>query len=999
MEKIAVVGMACRYPGANNIDDFWQNLIDGKETISFFTNDVLSRTEYNYEELKKNTKYVPARGILEGVDMFDANFFGFSPSEAANTDPQHRIWLETVWDAFENAGCDPFCYKGAIGVFAGGYINTYLLNNILRDPEKMENYIRLRTTESFQVMTGNDIAYLPTKTAYKFNLKGPAINVQTACSTSLVAISQACQSLFSFESDMCIAGGICVSVPQETGYIYQEGAIPSPDGHCRPFDAKANGTVFSNGVGVVVLKRLEDAIADRDNIYAVVDGWALNNDGNKKVSYTAPSIDGQAEAILMAQSFNEISPENISYIEAHGTGTNLGDPIEVAALTKAFSRSTSKKQFCGIGSLKSNIGHTDAAAGVASFMKICLAAYHRIIPKTLHFESPNPHIDFANSPFYVVDKNIEWNRDEKLIMGVSSFGIGGTNAHIIIEEPPRNVKLSLNTNRNYIIPLSAKTSSALDKRIKNFIDFCKDHQEYNLDDLLYTLWNGRNHMKHRATAIIPLGVKNVTDGVQFERGSVDEKNSSLAFLFPGQGAQFFKMGYELYRSNDRYKSLVNHGCDILKNEVQIDLIELLFESDNQELANEKLAETSITQPALFIVEYSLAKLLTENNIIPKYLIGHSIGEYAAACIAGVFDYDTALRIVIKRGQLMQQMKPGKMFAALSNKDKLLEISDSMFEIAAENAPNSCTISFETENYDMVCKILDSNEIAWIPLNTSHAYHSKSFDPMLNEFAEYVNQFYLSSPAIPVISCYTGVFLTADQATSGNYWANQLRNTVKFYNGIKTILDKESVLFVEVGPNTHLNSILRVIPEFENKKAVVTTLGRPENVSEPLYLEKIVGNIWSRMDFDIMPFVGDFLDAKKVVLPNYPFERERHWIEYKVQKNNRPHIQCSNVINTQINDVAVLKNEDELIKIWAESMGLKEINSDDNFFDIGGSSLLALSISERIEKKFNVPCNLRIFLEYPTIASFVSYIERVHLSIKENAKDTEVKESKIIWGEI
>jgi phthiocerol/phenolphthiocerol synthesis type-I polyketide synthase E len=601
MEKIAVIGMACRYPGANNIEDFWKNLIDGKETIKRFSDSELREFEINFDELKKNPKYVPARGVLDNIDNFDAAFFGFSPNVAANTDPQHRIWLETVWDAFENAGCDPFTYKGAIGVYAGGYINTYLLNNILRDPVKFENFIRLRTTESFQLMTGNDIAYLPTKTAYKFNLRGPAINIQTACSTSLVAISQACHSLFSYESDICVAGGVCVVVPQESGYIYQEGAIPSPDGHCRPFDANASGTVFSNGVGVVILKRLEDALKDNDTIYAVVNGWALNNDGNKKVSYTAPGIDGQTEAILMAQDFNDVSAEDFGYIEAHGTATNLGDPIEITALTKAFSRSTSKKQFCGIGSVKSNIGHTDAAAGVASFIKVCLSAYYKMIPPTLHYKTPNPYIDFKNTPFYVVDKLTKWESSKKLVMGVSSFGIGGTNSHVIIEEPPRINKENSISLKNYIIPLSAKTSTALENRKGQLIDFIKNNPGLNIDDLAFTLWKGRNHMKYRASAVVQTTNELISDNLTFETNISDEKISSLAFMFPGQGAQYINMGRGLYKSNNNFRILVDEGFSILESETGVNLKEILFDSADQEASEKKLAETSLTQPAIFII--------------------------------------------------------------------------------------------------------------------------------------------------------------------------------------------------------------------------------------------------------------------------------------------------------------------------------------------------------------------------------------------------------------
>ena len=994
VEKIAVIGIACRYPGANNTDEYWKNLIDGKETIKRFSDTDLQGFEINYEELKKDPKYVPARGVLENIDQFDPAFFGYTPNEAIYTDPQHRVWLETVWEAFENAGCDPLTCDGAIGVYAGGYINTYLLNNILRDPVKLENFIRLRTTESFQLMTGNDITYLPTKTAYKFNLRGPAINVQTACSTSLVAISMACQSLFSYETDICVAGGVCIVTPQESGYIYQEGAIPSPDGHCRPFDANAHGTVFSNGIGVVILKRLEDALNDNDTIYAVVNGWALNNDGNKKVGYTAPGIDGQTEVILMAQGFNDVSAEEIGYIEAHGTATNLGDPIEITALTNAFSRSTSKKQFCGVGSVKSNIGHTDAAAGVASFIKACLSAYHKTIPPTLHYQTPNPHIDFKNTPFYVVDKLTPWKSDKKLIIGVSSFGIGGTNSHIIVEEPPR-VNIDKTTSENYIIPLSAKTSVALENRKEQLVGFVKNNPDTDINDLAFTLWKGRNHMKYRATAVVQSIHDLTTENISYDNKIADEKISSLAFMFPGQGAQYFKMGSELYKSNEHFRLLVDEGFSVLNKETGVNLKEILFDSSDLEASEKRLAETSLTQPALFIIEYSLAKILIESNIKPKYLIGHSSGEYVASCIAGVFDYPTALQIVIKRGQLMQSMKPGKMFAVLCSKSKLIEIRQSLFEIAAENAPNSCTISFNTNDADKVENLLESNDIQFLPLNTSHAFHSEAFEPILEDFAKFVNQFDIKSPSLPVISCLTGKFLTAEQAVSGEYWSKQLRNTVLFYSGISTILSNEQVLFIEVGPNAHLSSVLRHIPEFENKKAVILTLGRPDNLPEKFIVEKVIGNIWATLN----SFIPDlsFIDsnAQKIKLPTYSFDRQSYWVDYKPAGSAQiktPVIE----VDKKPDDYGI---QDSVIEIWKDQLGLKEIIPSDNFFSLGGTSLLALSVIEKIEKKFNVNYNLRMFMDGSRVIDIVEFIER-NLSVKPIAKkQKEQSNYKIITGQI
>ena len=967
--KIAVIGMACRFPGVNNIDEYWDNLLKGKETIKRFKDDDLKDFEIDYDKLKSNPNFVPARGILDNIDEFDAPFFGMSPREASLTDPQHRVWLETVWAGFENAGCNPYGYKGNIGVYAGAYANTYLLNNVLRDPEKYENYIRLRTTESFQIATLNDNTHLPAKTAYQFNLKGPAVNIQTACSTSLVAIAQACSSLYSFESDICVAGGICILVPQESGYIYQEGAIPSPDGHCRPFDAKGQGTVFSNGVGVVVLKRVEDAIKDSDHIYAVVDGWALNNDGNKKVSYTAPSLQGQEDVILMAQSFAGIKADEIGYIEAHGTATNLGDPIEIRALSNAFSRTTSKKQFCGIGSVKSNIGHTDAAAGVASFIKVCLAAYHRTLPPTINFEKPNPHINFEDSPFYVNHKLKKWISDKKLIIGVSSFGIGGTNAHVILEEPPRfeNVSTVNETEKVFVLPVSAKSKTSLISRKQQLLDYLTENKTASLSDINNTLWNGRNHMLFRGAFIADSTSNMIVDGNDYVEGKLVENITGYTFMFPGQGAQFVNMGKTLYEENKAFKEIVDQGFAIFQKETGTSLTDILFPVTVDEDSEKALTNTSITQPALYIIEFALAKVLIDEKITPKYLIGHSIGEYAAAALAGVFDFETGLKVVIKRGQLMQSMPSGTMFAVKSTYQSLDEIKQNLFEIAAENAPESCTISFETKNSEQVKDILDKSDIRYIPLNTSHAFHSEAFDPILEEFAAYVENCTTNAPQIPVISCFTGDFITPENAVSGSYWAKQLRNTVLFSQGVSKIQSIENTLFIEVGPNAHLSSNIKASLVDINSKTSILTLDRPGNNNRNI-ISRTKGNIWCYTSQVFDELWASHTNARKIPLPTYPFERKRHWIDYipkdaETRGPSKIETDLGPITNYNTDDNSIISS---IIEIWKEYIGVPDIKPVDNFFDLGGTSLLAISISEEIEMKYSISFGLRDFYNTPSV---------------------------------
>ncbi len=976
-DKIAVIGMAGRFPGAANISEYWENLINGRETITHFTEEELAPFEFRFEELKNNPSYVKARGILNEVDQFDAGFFGLTPREASLTDPQHRIWLETVWDAFENAGCNPFDFPGSIGVYAGGYINTYLLNNILRDPARLENYIRLRSTDSFQVMTGNDVAFIPTKTAYKFNLKGPAVNVQTACSTSLVAIAQACQSLFSYEADACIAGGVCILTPQETGYIYQEGAIPSPDGHCRPFDADGQGTVFSNGVGAVVLKRYEDAIKDKDTIYALISGWALNNDGSNKVSYMAPSVEGQAEVISLAQSFAGISPEEIGYIEAHGTATRLGDPIELAALTKAFRKKTDKITFCGIGSVKSNIGHTDAAAGVASFIKACLSAYHRTIPPTLNFRKPNEHIDFRNSPFYVQSELKKWEENRPLIIGVSSFGIGGTNAHVIVEEPGTNREIDQTvqqTSLPELIVLSAKSETALSGRKKELLEFLTQNPQTSLPDLAFTLREGRQHMAFRSCMAVNGLNELLHQQHTFIDGKRDERLSGISFLFPGQGAQFSGMGKQLYEKFSLFREIMDQCFGIYSSVTGKDLKKILFSADSPG-SEKELASTEITQPALFMVEYALARLMQSFGIHPQYLIGHSIGEYTAACLSGVFDLESALKIVIKRGHLMNRMPGGRMFAVRASSAQLLELKSDLFEIAADNAEFMCTISFSFENEEKVVNLLEKKELKFIALNTSHAFHSKTFEPILQDFTYYVECFKLSAPGIPFISCLTGKFITPEEATSGDYWARQLRNTVQFRKGLISLLSKGETALFEIGPDTHLSSLARQSKSVKNKKSIIASLGKPGEKKEPARILEGMGELWLTGAIK-PPVLNNEMDRElhKIALPSYPFERKRYWIDFKLsdrlnyndqsREADGSHDKIMHTSNKQMSKK--LDRTERLKEIWKALIGLEELSSDDDFYELGGHSLLALQILTRIKEEFGINLPLKSFLDNPTI---------------------------------
>ena len=982
-DKIAVIGMACKFPGADNPEEFWNNLVKGQETLSHFSDEEIRKVEPYFEELKDNPDYVRVRGAIRDVDKFDAAFFGITPKEATETDPQQRVWLETAWNALEHAGCDPFTYSGAIGVFAGGGISSYLINNILRDPKRMDNYFRPDFGSSTQMILGNDTSYIATKTAYHFNLKGPAVYVQTACSTSLVAIALACQSLYSLESDICLAGGIRISVPQERGYLYQEGTIVSPDGHCRPFDEQAQGMVGSNGAGIVVLKRFEDAVRDNDTIYALVSGWAVNNDGSNKVSFTAPSVDGQAEVIMMAQSMAEVSPEEIAYVETHGTATKIGDPIEVAGLTKAFTSKTNKRQFCGLGSVKSNIGHADAAAGVASFIKTCLSAYHKTIPPSLHFQRANPHIDFANSPFYVLNVLKNWIGEKPLIMGVSSFGIGGTNAHVIVEQyQPQEVRMELSDKWPELLVLSARSEKSLERRKGDLTEFLRNNRNLSKKDVAFTLALGRNHMPLRSYAVA-LNLTDVTDNNgPFTDGIVTGNISKIAFMFPGQGAQYVNMGLNLYQNIANFREILDECFGIYENETGEDLKSILFNNTPSSDSDARLASTDIAQPSLFIVEYALAKTLELFGIKPNYLIGHSIGEYVAACLSGVFDLKTALRIVIKRGQLMRKMPGGKMLAVRSEINRLAEISNELFEIAAHNASESCTISFEAKDEERVKAILSESSISCVPLNTSHAFHSKAFEPILADFRNYINTFNLKKPEIPFISCLTGNFISEEEAITGAYWAKQLRNTVRFREGLSKIAGIEDSIFLEVGPNTHLGSIARQSKEINNKKLIISTLGKSDSKDERIKVIEAVGNMFNlgfTINFTKLQQGNSF---RKIGLPTYPFERNSYWIAFEqsqtsLQGKSAPDETTIFDIKPDQDEINILKHceniEEEvektsirIEKVWTTLMGRDNIGLDDDFFEIGGQSLLALQLLNGLREEFGHKVSVKEFLDNSTI---------------------------------
>jgi acyl transferase domain-containing protein/acyl carrier protein len=879
-KDIAVIGMSGRFPMSENLDQFWKNLRKGVECVTRFTDEELLASGIDASVLQ-DSNYIKSAPILKDIDKFDAGFFGYSPKEAELLDPQQRLFLELAWEAMEDAGYVPGAYDGLVGVYGSIAWNTYLLSNLCSNRELFQ------PGNDFQVFTANDKDFMSTRVAYKLNLKGPSMVIQTACSSSLVGIHLAGLSLLNYECDIALAGGCTIKVPQKAGYYYQEGLLGSPDGHCRAFDDDAHGTIFGSGAGIVALKRLSEAIEDGDNIYAVIKGSAINNDGSIKVSYTAPSVEGQAEVIAEAQAVAGIDAETISYVETHGTGTSLGDPIEVAALNKVFTETTSKTGFCSIGSVKTNVGHLDAASGAAGFIKTAMALQHEEIPPSINFEKPNSKIDFENSPFFVNSTLRNWERTSvPRRAGVSSFGVGGTNAHVILEEAPE-CEPSRESGKNQLLVLSAKSAPALEKATANLAEFLKNNPESNLSDVAYTLKVGRAVFRHRrivacgdlkdaVSAMERLDPSKVFTGEDL----LEPRQRPVAFMFTGQGSQYVNMGLELYQKEPVFRENIDKCCTWLKPYLGMDLRELIFapEGASDELT-EKLGQTSFTQPALFVMEYSMAMLFMDWGIQPQSMIGHSIGEYVAACVAGVFSPEDALMLVAKRGKLMQSLPAGSMMAVSLPEADVKQYIKNNISIAAVNSPSLCVLSGTDEAIDGLEQELSVKGIGCRRLHTSHAFHSSMMDPILESFKECFKGIKMQAPAIPYISNLTGTWIKDSEATSPDYWAKHLRNAVLFSEGIQKLCRQQDAILLEMGPGQTLSTLAKQHLDAESKIAIVNTIRHPrETRSDMDTLLLALGKLWVaglEINWNIM---YENEDRCRVSLPTYPFERQSYWIE-------------------------------------------------------------------------------------------------------------------------
>nr|WP_225872653.1 non-ribosomal peptide synthetase/type I polyketide synthase [Pedobacter frigoris] len=957
-KDVAVIGMSLRFPGANSIEELWEILAKGKETVSFFTDAELDASIA--QELKDATHYVKARGVIENAGDFDANFFGIPPNVAELMDPQQRIFLELAWEALENSGHIPEKYSGKIGVFAGSGNNTYYTKNVLSNPELVSN------VGDFLVSTLNEKDYIATRAAYELNLNGPAVSVHAACSTSLLAIVQAAESIRNGQCDVALAGGSSVHTPVNSGHLYQQGTMLSGDGHCRSFDAKADGTIFSDGAGIVVLKGLEEAQRDGDVIYAVLKGVGLNNDGHAKASFTAPSALGQAGAIAMAINDAGIEPGSISYVEAHGTGTILGDPIEIEGLKLAFGKQESK-QFCAIGSIKSNMGHLVAAAGVAGFIKTVLSLHHQQLPATLFYDKPNPNIDFENSPFFVNDKLKHWNTENKRIAGVSSFGVGGTNVHVILEEYLPEPKETSSSRSLQLVSWSAKTPASAVHYAERILEYVQKNPDVELADIAWNLHTRRAGFKERNFIVAANRDELLQQLSDFRRNSesslsLKNKANTLVFMFPGQGSQYANMGLELYQNERVFCEAVDECLSILNGPSYEQLIS---------------GDPRFTQSAMFVTSYAVSKLWLSWGITPTMFVGHSIGEFVAAHFAGIFSLSDVLRLITERIKLVGELPGGSMLSVRMESEQLKKILPEKLSVAVINTDKLCVVAGETTEVDKFSAVLKQHGVPAIVLNTSHAFHSEMMEPIVAKFEAVLRTVKFNKPSLPIISTVTGDYLTDEEATDPRYWAQHIRKTVRFDRAINTLSVKGDCLLLEAGPGHALTTFAKQQTQGKNLSAIIRGITHSVEQNEYRSFLKSAGQLWlNGVDIDWTSFYET--EGRRLRLPSYAFDHKRYW----VKPNQQIIINTPDTVTVSIPQNAKIAGgllEKQLKAIFEDASGIemKDVAGDISFAELGFDSLLLTQIATNINKIFKVHITFRRLFE--TLNS----IDRLSAFLSEN----------------
>ncbi|MEX0581661.1 MAG: beta-ketoacyl synthase N-terminal-like domain-containing protein [Mycobacterium sp.] len=950
---IAIIGMAGRFPGAESVTKFWDNLRAGEESVTTLSEEMLTAAGVSASTLA-NPAYVRRAAMLKGIDEFDAEFFGITPYTARMMDPQQRLFLQTAWHALEDSGYDPATYDGSIGVFASSTASGYLMDNLMshRDTKKLVG--EGITVEMFNLVLLNDKDYLATRVSHELNLRGPSLSVQTACSSSLVAMHLACQSLLSGECDMALTGASAVRLPHNVGYTFEPGAMVSPSGHCRPFDVKSDGTIFGSGVAALILKPMQAALDDGDRIHAVIRGSAVNNDGAMKMTYAAPAVAGQAEVIAEAHAVAAVDASTIGYVETHGTGTPLGDPIEIEALRQAFDAGEGERTSpCMIGSVKSNIGHLDAASGVVGLVKTILCLKNRAIPPTVHYTAPNPELHLQNTPFVVADSYSGWESDAPRRAGVSSFGVGGTNAHVVVEEAPATSPAGNTPSGPQVLLLSARTADSLPEAKAALAAALDTDVEIEIADVAFTLANRRLHevrlaavVADRADAVAVLAAAE-HDNVSISTcpPGISPGAQRVAFMFPGQGSQHVGMGRGLYDSEPVFREIFDRCAAGFTEQLSIDLKVEVFEGPS-------LEPTDLAQPALFSVEYALAQLIISYGVSPAALAGHSIGELVAATVAGVFDLDSAIKAVSMRARLMHAAPAGAMVAVASSPDDIAAHLTADIDLAAVNEFGSCVVAGPDEAIREFTNRCAAAGIVARRVRTSHGFHSQSMDSVLAPFAEFLSTLTLRAPRIPMLSNVTGTWMTDEEATDPNRWARHIRSTVQFADEVATLLGDAHRVLVEVGPGGSLTGSALRMPGWSDTHRAVRLMRHPVQTRDDRDAFLLaLGQLWSAgVDVDWEKLYGD--DPRRVTLPGYAFARQRYWIDPDTNAVRKP-VESGPDATTDNQPVngqagapadARAQMQSTLARIWSQCLGVESVAPGDNFFELGGDSLVAIGVA-------------------------------------------------------
>lgn len=993
-EPVAIVGLAGRFPGARDVEELWRNLLAGTESITYFGAHELDPSLD--PALTADPDYVRARGVLADVEAFDAGFFGITPKEAQLMDPQHRLFLEVAWETLENAGCLPDSFPGSIGIFGGMYNATYFQNHVATRPDLIERL------GAFQVMVANEKDYVTTRVAHRLDLTGPAVSIHTACSTSLVAVVQAFHNLRAHQCDLALAGGVAVTCPPRSGYLYQEGGMLSRDGHTRAFDAGATGTVFSDGVAMVALKRLSDALRDRDTVHGVILGAASNNDGGHRASFTAPTVDGQAAVISVAQEIAGVDPRSISYVETHGTATPLGDPIEIEALTKAFRARHEDVGvgFCGVGSLKSNVGHMVIAAGAAGLIKTALALRHKRIPASLHFQAQNPALDLAHSPFYVVAQAMDWAGPAPRRAGVSAFGVGGTNAHVVVEEPPEPEPGGPQHPQQLVL-LSARSAERLDEATARLRQHLERHPETPLADVAYTLQVGRKAFACRRFVVASDtadALAALADARRGEGRTAPEKAPRVAFMFPGQGAQYVGMGRALHESEPVFREAFDACAEALLPVLGRDLRELVFADEGSPQAAEALRATAVTQPALFALEYALARLWMHWGVTPVAMIGHSVGEFVAATLAGVFELAEAARLVGQRGRLMGAQPEGAMLSVRLPAELLLPRLGGGLALASDNGPSLSVVAGPEAEVDRLQAALEGEGLACRRLHTSHAFHSPMMDPVVPPFTELVRAARPGAPRIPFVSTATGEWISPAQAGDPAYWGRHLRETVRFRAGLAKLLEGGEILLLEVGPRATLATLARQQARDKGRLTAISSLGESPQ-TEWATLLGAAGQLWLAGVAPAWERLHAQGRRRRLPLPTYPFERQRHWID-PVRPSTAapakraaaappvpeatpvawpvPELESPMPAPAPATAARQERLVSELASLFEEISGVEIAAADHgaSFLELGLDSLTLTQVAQQLQKTFGVKVTFRqMMAEYGSLETLSAFLDR------------------------